>query len=76
MAKDDQTESAVRQRLSDARLEGSDMHVSVKASTARLTGTVKQAAHRYAAVAIAHATPGVMRVENDITVEAPSTTSN
>ena len=70
-AKDDQIGSAVRQRIADAKMEGADVKVEVRAATARLTGTVQHASHRYAAVAIAHATPGVARVQNDLRVEGP-----
>jgi osmotically-inducible protein OsmY len=45
----------------------------VKAATARLTGTVETAAHRYTAVSIAYTTPGVARVENDLRIEGPMT---
>lgn len=72
-AQDDQVESKVRQRLADARMTGSDVKVEVKAGTARLSGTVQQASHRYSAVSIARLTPGVQRVQNDIRVEPTQT---
>ena len=73
-ANDHEIASAVRTRIADARMEGAEVSVEVKASTARLTGTVKHASHRYAAVSIAHATPGVVRVQDDLRVEAPKPT--
>ncbi len=72
-AKDDQTESSLRQRIKNAKMEGTDVQVEVKAGTARLTGTVQFASQRYAAVSIAHNTPGVARVQNDLRVEGPTT---
>ncbi len=72
-AKDDQVESAVRQRITDAKIEGANVKVEVKAGTARLTGTVQRASDRYAVVAIARATPGVARVQNDLLMEGPQT---
>ena len=71
-AKDDQITSAVRKRIADAKLAGADVHIEVKAATARLTGTVQHASDRYAAVAIARATPGVARVQNDLRIESPT----
>jgi osmotically-inducible protein OsmY len=71
-AKDDQITSAVRKRITHAKLAGADVHVEVKAATARLTGTVQHASDRYAAVAIARATHGVARVQNDLRVESPT----
>ncbi len=67
-AADSQVESAVRQRIADAKMEGADIHVEIRAATARLTGTVGHASQRYAAVSIAYATPGVARVQNDLRV--------
>lgn len=72
-ANDDQIESAVTQRIAAAKMEGAKVNVEVNAATARLTGTVQHASHRYAAVAIAHATPGVARVENDLRIEPRQT---
>jgi len=72
-AKDDQLESAVRHRIEEAKLQGADIHVQVKAATARLTGTVETASHRYTAISIAYSTPGVARVENDLRIEGPKT---
>jgi len=69
VAKDSQITSSVRQRIADAKMEGSDIHVEVKAGTVRLTGTVQHASQRYAAVSIAHATTGVARVQNDLRIE-------
>jgi osmotically-inducible protein OsmY len=69
VAKDSQLTSSVRQRIADAKMEGSDIHVEVKAGTVRLTGTVQHASQRYAAVSIAHATTGVARVQNDLRIE-------
>lgn len=71
-AKDDEITSAVSKRIADAKLAGADVHVEVKAATARLTGTVQRASDRYAAVAIARATHGVARVQNDLRVESPT----
>jgi len=71
-AKDDQVAWAVRKRITNAKLSGADVHVDVKAATARLTGTVQYASDRYAAVAITRATPGVAWVQNDLRVEGPT----
>jgi hyperosmotically inducible protein len=71
-AKDDQVASEVSKRLTDAKLKGADVHVDVKAATARLTGTVQYASDRYAAVAIARGTPGVGWVQNDLRIESPT----
>lgn len=70
-AHDDQLESSIRGRIGNAKMEGADVHVEVKAATARLTGTVQRASDRYAVVSIAHATQGITRVENDVRVEIP-----
>jgi hyperosmotically inducible protein len=72
--KDDQVASEVRKRLTDAKLKGADLHVEVKAATARLTGTVQYASDRYAAVAITRGTPGVGWVQNDLRLESPTAT--
>jgi osmotically-inducible protein OsmY len=56
-----------------AKMEAARVNVEINAATARLTGTVQHASQRYAAVAIAHATPGVARVENDLRIEAKQT---
>lgn len=69
-AKDDQIESAVRQRVADARLEGANVQVEVRAATVRLWGTVRNGSDRYAVVSIAFRTPGVARVQNDLRIEA------
>jgi len=71
-ANDDEITSAVRKRIADARMEGADVHVEVKAATARLTGTVQRASDRYAAVSITRATHGVARVLNDLRVVVPA----
>jgi len=71
-AKDDQVASEVRKRITDAKLKGADVHVEVKAATARLTGTVQYASDRYASVAIARGTPGVGWVQNDLRIESPA----
>lgn len=73
IANDNHIQSAVRSRIADARLSGSKVRVDVKASVAHLTGTVERASDRYAAVAITHATPGVVRVWNELRVEATQT---
>jgi len=73
IANDNHIQSAVRKRIADAGLEGSKVRVDVKASVAHLTGTVERASDRYAAVAITHATPGVIRVWNELRVEATQT---
>ena len=72
-ANDHQIESEISRRIAAAKMEGARVNVEVNAATARLTGTVQRASHRYAAVAIAHATPGVARVENDLRIEATQT---
>jgi osmotically-inducible protein OsmY len=69
VANDGQLTSNVRQRIAAAKMEGTDIHVEVKAATVRLTGNVQHASQRYAAVAIAHATPGVAHVQNDLRIE-------
>jgi osmotically-inducible protein OsmY len=69
LALDGTTETAVRTRLGEAKMEGSAVTVEVRAGTARLSGTVRHASHRYAAVSIAHATPGVDRVQDDLRIE-------
>jgi len=69
VANDSQLTSAVRERIEDAKMEGADIHVEVKAATVRLTGTVPHASQRYEAVSIAHATAGVARVQNDLRIE-------
>jgi len=61
----------VRRRIADAGMTGADVTVDVKAATAHLTGTVQHASHRYAAVSIAHGTPGVERVQDDLRIDAP-----
>ena len=71
-ANDNKVASEVRKRLTDAKLKGADVHVEVKAATARLTGTVQYASDRYAAVAIARGTPGVGWVQNDLRIESPT----
>ena len=71
-ANDDKVASEVRERLTDAKLKGADVHVEVKAATARLTGTVQYASDRYAAIAIARGTPGVGWVRNDLRIESPT----
>ncbi len=68
-ASDDQIQSAVTKRIAAAKMDGAKVHVEVNAATARLTGTVQRASHRYAAVAIAYGTPGVARVQNDLRIE-------
>ena len=73
IAGDEQLDAAVKHRIAAAKLEGADIHVEVRAATVRLTGTVKQASQSYAAVALAHATRGVSRVQNDLRIEAPQT---
>lgn len=73
VANDADTEAAVRKRLDRAGMQGSHITVNVKASTARLSGTVLFASHRYAAISIARATPGVDRVENDLRLESQQT---
>lgn len=69
-ADDAHIESAVRSRLADAKMEGAQIKVDVKAATARLSGTVRFPSQRYTAVRIAYATPGVLRVQNDLLIEA------
>ena len=71
-AQDHLVESAVRGRITDARMSGADVSVEVKDGTARLTGTVQTSSNRYSAVAIAHATPGVDRVQDDLHVAPPA----
>ena len=71
-ANDNKVASEVRKRLTEAKLKGADVHVEVKAATARLTGTVQYASDRYAAVAIARGTPGVGWVRNDLRIESPT----
>jgi len=73
-ANDAHIESAVRRRLADAKMEGTDIKVDVKAATARLSGTVSYPSQRYAAVSIAYGTPGVVRVQNDLRIELPKAT--
>lgn len=73
-ANDGEIASSVRERIANAKFEGADVQVEVKAGTARLSGHVQQASHRYAAVSIAHATPGVARVLNDLRVEETTST--
>lgn len=72
-AGDDQIESSVRRRIAEAKMEGANVQVEVKAAVARLTGTVQSGSNRYAAVAIARATPGVAWVQNDLRIEGPQT---
>lgn len=72
-ANDSQIQSAVTERIAAAKMIGAKIHVEVKAATARLTGTVRQASDRYTAVALAHATPGVVRVQNDLRIESLQT---
>ena len=69
-ADDAHIESAVRARLAAAKMEGAQIKVDVKAATARLSGTVRFPSERYTAVRIAYATPGVLRVQNDVLIEA------
>lgn len=73
-ANDGEIESSVRDRIAGAKFEGADVQVDVKAGTARLSGRVRQASHRYAAVSIAHSTPGVARVQNDLRIEETTST--
>jgi len=73
IANDNRTQLAVRKRIANARLEGAKVRVDVRASIAHLTGTVQSNSDRYAAVTITHATPGVLRVWNEIRVESPQT---
>lgn len=73
VANDAETELAVRKRLDHADMKGARITVNVKASTARLSGTVLNASNRYAAVSIAYATPGVDRVENDLRLDSQQT---
>ncbi len=49
-------------------LDGSRIGVEVKGGVARLTGTVPSEEHRLLAVTVAHATPGVRAVEDDLRV--------
>jgi osmotically-inducible protein OsmY len=72
-ANDSQIKSAVNQRIAAVKMEGARVNVEVNAATVRLTGTVQQASHRYAAVAIAHGTPGVARVHNDLLISVNHT---
>jgi len=51
------------------KMAGADVHIEVKAATSRLIGTVQHASNRNAAMAIARATGGVARVQNDVRVE-------
>lgn len=73
---DDAIGAAVRTRLGNANFEGSTVQVEVRAATARLTGTVRHASQRYAVVSIAYATPGVVRVQNDVRIEPLQTSAN
>jgi osmotically-inducible protein OsmY len=68
-ASDSDVESAVKQRLAKAEMDGAKVDVDVKARTVRLTGTVKNGTDIYSAVSIAYGTPGVERVVNDLSVE-------
>lgn len=73
IANDNHIQSAVRKRIADAGLDGAKVKVDVKAAVAHLTGTVQSSSDRYAAVSITHATPGVIRVWNELRVENAQT---
>ena len=70
-AVDDDIASMLRKRIANADMKGADIKVEVKAQTARMSGTVQSASDRYSALAIAHGTPGVARVANDLRVQTP-----
>ena len=72
-ANDAHIATALRKRLANAKLAGADIKVEVKAGTARLTGKVQSGSDRYAALSMAHATTGVRRVENDLSIEPAQT---
>ncbi len=72
-AADDVIANSIRKRLTAADLKDSHITVDVKSSTARLSGTVMSASHRYSAVSVAYGTPGVHRVQNDLRIETVQT---
>lgn len=63
-------QAEVRRRLDKAGIPDTDVQVEVKAGTARLTGTVNNASERYQAMTVAHGTPGVDRIVNDVRVDS------
>lgn len=71
-AQDGDVAAAVRERLKG--IDGANVDVEVKASVARLTGSVQRAMDRYTAVSIARATDGVSAVKDDLKIEPPSAT--
>lgn len=66
-AQDGDVAGAVRERLKS--IEGANIDVEVKASVARLSGSVQRAMDRYTAVSIARATDGVSAVKDDLKIE-------
>jgi hyperosmotically inducible protein len=71
-AQDGDLAGAIRERLKG--IDGANIDVEVKASVARLTGSVQRAMDRYTAVSIARATDGVSGVKDDIKLEPASAT--
>ncbi|NOT33166.1 MAG: BON domain-containing protein [Candidatus Eisenbacteria bacterium] len=65
-ADDSELEKSIRTRITDARLEGANVSVEVKAAVARLTGTYSKLGDRYEALLIARSTPGVSGVKDDM----------
>jgi len=72
---DSEIESAVKQRLSDAKLRGADVKVDVKGEAVRLTGTVASYRDAHEAVALAYHTRGVKRVMNEIHLDEKAAAS-
>jgi osmotically-inducible protein OsmY len=68
-ATDDQLQGAILKRLDRSALPGADIQVEVRASVARLIGTVKRPVDRYDAVLIARSTPGVNSVRDELQLE-------
>jgi osmotically-inducible protein OsmY len=72
---DSEIESAVKQRLSNAKLRGADVNVDVKGQAVRLTGTVSSYRDAHEAVALAYHTRGVKRVMNEIHLDEKAAAS-
>lgn len=71
-AQDGDVAGAIRDRLKG--IDGANIDVEVKASVARLSGSVQRAMDRYTAVSIARATDGVSAVKDDLKIEPASAT--
>jgi hypothetical protein len=72
VSRDSQIATKLKARMSaDAVLRGSALYVAVKNGVATLSGAVPSVAARYEAFKMASETPGIKKVNDDMTIEAP-----